>query len=194
MKSLILMVLLSGSVPVLTAQNLDRMKKNKRESQMIVVAKEIVMKYGPDYYRKYKRPVVERHQVPPKGELNPTGEGAGRIFYQVIFLYDKTQESLEHDFAARVTFQEDTGKPTGMFFGNGWGRKLPENWRDETVPVTEQNPYQEVQLFPIYDYDNPDPNQEPKNKDELIRKGYERRERGQWVKTRPDVPPGKRKK
>ena len=187
------LVLLSGiGVPVLTAQNLDKMSKNKRESLLIATAKEVVMKYGPDYYRDYKPPVIERYQVPPKGERNPTGEMVGKIFYYVIFLHDKTQESLEMGFAAKVVFPEDTGKPVGILFGNNWGREVPENWRNETITEAEQNPYQET-LFPIYDYNNPDPDQEPKNKDELIRKGYERREHGQWVKTRPDVPPHKRK-
>ena len=127
-------VLLSGiGAPVLTAQNLDKMRKNKRESLLIATAKEVVMKYGPDYYRDYKPPVIERYQVPPKGERNPTGEMAGKIIYRVIFLYDKTQESLEWDLAARVSFREDTGKPAHIFFGNNWGREVPENWRNETI-------------------------------------------------------------
>jgi len=34
--------------------------------------------------------------------------------------------------------------------------------------------------------------EEPINKEELIRKGFERQNNGQWVKTRPDIPPNKR--
>ena len=174
------------------AQQLDRMSARQRESFLIETAKEIVMKYGPDYYREYKPPVIERNQVPPKGELNPTGEMTGRIFYLVIFPYNKEEEQLDYDFAARVAFWEDTGKSSGVFFGNGWGFMIPDNWRTETPT---QALYQERQVLPVYDLNNPDPNQEPKNKDELMRRGYERRMvegREQWIKTRPDVPPHRR--
>ena len=183
-------ILLTGNILMSIAQQLDRMPTRQRESMLIATAKEIVMKYGPDYYREYKPPVIERNQVPPKGEFNPTGELAGRIRYFVLFLYNKEEEQLEYDFAVRVAFWEDTGNPCGIIFGNGWSFSISDDWRTE-MPI-EQNPYQERQIFPEFDLNNPDTNQEPRNKDELIRKGYERKiveGREQWVKTRPDTPP-----
>jgi len=173
------------------AQQFDMMPSKQRDSLLIAAAKEIVMKYGTDYYREYKPPIIERHKVPPKSEINPTGEMADRIFYRVIFLYNKEQEQLEYDYAARVAFWNDTSKPSGIAFGNGRFFMISDNWRTDTT--IEQMPYQEIEIFPIYDLNNPDTNQEPKNKEELIRRGYERRgDRGEWVKTRPDVPPHRR--
>ena len=181
-------ILLASNTLVLTAQQLDKMSARQRETYLIATAKEIIMKYGPDYYREYKPPVVKRFQVPPKGDLNPSGENAGRVLYNVLLLYNKEEEQLGHDFAASVDFWENNGKPYTVFFGNGWGFMISDNWRTDTT--TEQNPYQEIEVLPVYDLSNPDPNQEPKNKDELIRKGYEKRgERGEWVKTRSDLPP-----
>ena len=81
----LIIVLLVGRVLATSSQTLDKMPKNQRESLLVAVAKEVVMKFGPDYYREYPPPVIERHQVPPKGEINPTGEMAGRIIFWVIF-------------------------------------------------------------------------------------------------------------
>ena len=85
------------------SQDLDSLPQQQRDSILFEVAKEVVLKYGPGYYREYKRPVIKRRQVPPLGEINLTGDNANRFFYEVIFLYDETKKRLEYDFAAKVT-------------------------------------------------------------------------------------------
>jgi hypothetical protein len=195
---LVLMSLsVTGNVSVVTSQHLGEMPQKQRDSLLVAIAKEVVMKYGPDYYREYQPPLIEREQISPKGEFNPSGEMAGRFFYRVIFPYDKTQEKLEEQFAARVTIWEDTGKPVSVYFGNGWGREVREGWlTDDTI---EPTPYEEMFIRAIYDFSKIDPNHPedavPLNIDELRRKGYVKQgNRGQWVKVRPDVPPHKRNK
>jgi len=102
------------------------------------------------------------------------------------------EETLECDYAAKVSIWEDTGHPVSVIFGNNWGRPIPEgmDWRNDTT--IESIPYQAAALVPLYDINNPDPNQEPVNKAELIQKGYVEDSDGRWTKTTPDVPPHKR--
>ena len=173
------------------AQNLRSMPDVERNALLISIAKEAVLTHGPDYYREYREPIVERGQMPPKGEQNPDGWNAERYYYTVTFLYDRTQETLEWDFAAIVQIWEDTGEPVRVGFGNGMGinieaSRLRSSESGESVPVM---PFQQSLPRPIYDFNNPDPDQEPLNIDELIRRGLVRDEYGNWVRTRPDTPP-----
>ena len=147
-KQIFFIILLCVSYNNAIAQNLGLMPGAKRDSLLIAIAKEAIMKYGPDYYRGDFPPVIERHTVPPKGEINKTGENAGRVSYWVTFLYDKTEETLEWDYAARVTIWEDTGYPTVVMFGNGIGTVVPKgDWRNDTT--IEPIAYQES-TRPIY--------------------------------------------
>jgi hypothetical protein len=181
----ILVMMLTGYITATVSQNLDSLPQERRDSILISTANEVVLRYGPGYYREYKQPLIERNQIPEKGPTNPTGENIGRILYNVMFLYDKTKELLEKDFAAVIDVWGDTGKPILIYFGNGWGRFIPEGeW--ESDAVIEQTLYQEV-IFPIYDKEHPE-KKEPKNIDELKRKGYEEKD-GQWAKVTKDVPP-----
>ena len=158
----------------------------ERNAQLIAIAKDVVLIHGPDFYREYGEPVIEHMQMPPKGEQNPDGNNAGRYFYVVYFLYDRTQEILRVHFVARVAIWEDTGQPSGVLFGTGMGVFFEnDNWRNAHI----QTAYRQSPLFPIYDRNNPDPNQVPRNIDELTLHGFARDEYGQWVRTRPDEPP-----
>ena len=129
------------------AQNLDLLSATERDIVLIPIAKEVVMTYGPDYYREYSKPIVERYTI-------PAGEEAGKVIYHVIFLYDRTEESLEINFAARVNFWAETGRPTGVVFGNNFGIVIREgvDWRQNKNIV----PYQESSV-PMYNINNPDP-------------------------------------
>ncbi len=169
----ILVILLFVSYSLATmAQNLDTMPTAKRDSILISIAKEAVLKYGPDYYRDQYSPIIERNVVPPKGEINTTGEKAGKVFYWVIFPYDETEEQLEYPFAARVTIWVDTSKPSSVFFGNGFGMSIPDNVdlrSDNGEEITPMR-YQQRQIIPLYDYNDPDHGSKPPlNLDELIR-------------------------
>jgi hypothetical protein len=180
-------LILMGGVFMANSQNLDSMPQTQRDSLLISVAKEVVLRYGPGYYREDKKPIINRGQIPPKGTMNPTGKDAGRIWYGVTFLYNTTKERLGENFAASVGLWEDTGKPGSVRFGvgNRWVRLISEDEWDSDA-IIEQTPYQEM-VFPIYDMEHPE-KKEPKNIDELRRKGYVERD-GQWIQTKKEVPP-----
>ena len=188
-KTIVVILLCVSYSTVSMTQNLRSMPVTERDALLISIAKEAVLTYGPDYYREYREPIIERGQIPPKGELNPDGNNAGRYFFTVTFPYDRTQERLEWDFAAEVAIWEDTVQPAVVSFGNGLGFGFPENRLRSTSDVIETMPFQSALPRPIYDFNNPDPNQVPLNIDELIRHGLVRDEYGNWVRTRPDTPP-----
>ena len=211
MKVINIVFLLICGVPAITAQNLDRMPKNKRDSLLIAVAKEVVLKFGPDYYREVSKPIVERTTIP----------GGTTIYFEVFFLYDKTEERLDMDFAAQVRFRDDTGKPVYICLGNGTRGQLPKDWRNTTIEPIPYEAYGAIKpVYPAFEIvsilipehieeqgeqaikeyaerevaikraANVDP--DPINKEELIRKGWIKNSNGEWVNTRPDVPPHRR--
>ena len=83
------------------AQNLNSMPIAQRDSLLISIAKDAILKFAQDYYREYKEPIIECWQIPLEG-----GENAGKISYRVTFLYNKTEETLELDYAASVAIQQ----------------------------------------------------------------------------------------
>jgi len=172
-----------------TLTNLDSLSEKKRNAYLKTVSKETVLKYGAGYYRDYKEPVISRGQFPPKSEINPTGENAGRIFYLIVYQYDGTKEQFSFPYLSRVQVWADTGKPSGVSFGNGFGIIIPENGLQEGE--FERIPYEQIGIFPIYDFPNGknETNSDPINKDELIKRGFEKQPDGTWVKVHPDVPP-----
>ena len=189
-KHVILTILLCLSYnAAVMSQHLDSIPVAKRDSILIGIAKEVVLKIGPDYYRDEFKPIIERYVTPPKGEKNPTGEHVGRVFYHVTFPYNPEEETLSMNYAAKVSIWADTREPAWVMFGNGAGIHISEdqNWR--TDPSIDNIMSYQESVRPIYEIDNP----KPKNYDELIRKGYVEVEgsNGQWVRTRPDTPPAK---
>ena len=209
-KQILLIVLLCVSYNNLIAQNMYLLPIAQRDSLLISISKEAILKYGPDYYREYKQPEIRYKIVPNTGD-DSKGKNANRIFYIVTYQYDPIEETLEWDFAAEVRIWAETGDLFGVTFGTGFGRSIPEgmDWRNDTT--IEPIPYQES-IVPIYDINPvkiPDSivgeeareeyfnramsvkfsNPEPVNKDKLISKGFVKNSDGQWVRTRPDTPP-----
>jgi hypothetical protein len=191
-KIVLLVIVLTGYTSVVLSQNLDLMPQAQRDSILIAKAKEMVLKYGPEYYREYKSPVIDWVITPPKGETNITGENAGRKVYIVIFLYDSTIETLEAEYAAWVAIWADTGNPYSILFGNCIGLDVESLERDiKKQKSTPQIRYQQSGVKRIrYETQEgvPVDKANPKNIDELKRRGYEYKD-GEWIKTRKDVPP-----
>jgi hypothetical protein len=185
-KIMLLIIALTSYTTAILSQNLDSLPELKRDSILIAKAKEAVLRYGPEYYREYKTPLIYLFTVPSKGEKNPKGENAGRKMYSVTFPYDTTMELLGEQFAAKVHIWIDTGKLRSVSFGNGLAMIVEGLENDpEKIESIPQIQYQEA-IYPIYDWDNPE-QKEPKNIDVLRRKGYEEID-GQWVQTKR-VPP-----
>jgi hypothetical protein len=135
---------------VAKSQNLELLPESQRDSILIAKAKEVVLKFGPGYYREYKE-IIERKQVPPLGEINTTGEDAGRVSYHIIFLYDETKEQLDWDFAARVQIWEDTGEACSVVFGNGFGRIISAIQPGQEI---EPVPYQQTNYRNAYKFED----------------------------------------
>ena len=125
----------------LCAQNLDNLPTEKRDSLLKAKSKEIILRYGPGYYREYKAPTIERIVVPPS-ETNPEGINVGRAYYMITYWYDKTKERLEEDFAEIVRIWADTGEPAAVLFGCNYGYILD---RKKTRSSKEQPPIPYVQ-------------------------------------------------
>ena len=125
----------------LCAQNLDNLPTEKRDSLLKAKSKEIILRYGPGYYREYKAPTIERIVVPPS-ETKPEGINVGRAYYMITYWYDKTKERLYEDFAAIVRIWADTGEPASVLFGCNYGYILD---RKKTRDPKEQPPIPYVQ-------------------------------------------------
>ena len=121
MRTLSLIVALLCSLQI-TAQsnvcNLSKMYEPDRNAYLIKKAKEVVMNFGPDYYREYGEPEISGIETLEERKYT---EFNGEKYYTVTFRYDKTKETLEWDYAARVHIMEKDGEPWGVQFGNGLG-------------------------------------------------------------------------
>lgn len=128
MKTIILIVSILVSYNSLGfSQNLDSYPRSKRDSILVSIAKEVVLKYGPGYYRDNIKPEIVRYMFPSDKERNPTGENANRVYYLVTFGYDKTKEILEYDYSSYVFIWADSSEPKHVFFGNGIGLSVPKS-------------------------------------------------------------------
>ena len=184
MKQLFSVILLCVSYSTaIRSQNLDSIPAVQRDSLLIAMAKEVILKYGPDYYREYKPPVIERKIWPLKGERNPEGKNAGRVYYEIVYLYDKTVELLDWDFAAEVRIWADTKTLCDVLFGCNVGIRIPDDGLrsgEEIEPIR----YWDATV-PKYEPNNP----VPVNKEELLQRGWVQRSDGKWERTGPNVPP-----
>ena len=185
MKTIFAVLLCLNCSPTVMAQNLSTMSATQRDSTLLSIAKEVVLRLGPDYYREHKPPIINRRE--------PRDIDLGRAYYMVVFPFDIAKERLR-DYAASVGIWEDNGRPTGVAFGNGTGIFIPEDvdWR-EWANTISPTPYQEmVGTIRIRYDDQGEPislNGRPTNKQELLQRGWERDHDGQWRRTRPDTPP-----
>ena len=127
------------------SQNLDSIPQPERDSLLISRAKEVVLKYGPGYYREYKEPIISRvERIPPKGVIIPEWTVLYRFYYEVTYLYDKEKEKLSEKFAARVSFTAINGEPVSILFGNGMGILIPEDNNLRSNKEIEQIPYEQA--------------------------------------------------
>lgn len=124
MKNLLLFIMmcmaLSGQAQT---RELGQMSIKARNRYLVKLAKEVVMHFGPEYYRTYKKPIVL--DPIPFDEEQYKGRDAkvikkysGRRYYRVVIPYDFTKEMLSKDYAAIVYIWEDDGTPAIVNFGD----------------------------------------------------------------------------
>lgn len=102
--------------------DLRKMSEKARNRYLVKIAKEVVMNFGPDYYRTYKKPIVldpitfdEEHFKWVDAEV--LQKYVGRKYYRVVFEYDMYKEMLMEDYAAIIYIWEDDGTPARVLFG-----------------------------------------------------------------------------
>jgi hypothetical protein len=118
LKNLIcLVILLTVYSHSVSAQNLTELPQEKRDSILIATAKKIVLKYGPGYYNENKVPVIFYGVLTEKHTDNK--KDIGRAQYGVLYYLD--EEDKLKGFLVTVHIWADTGKPSGVMFGNGFG-------------------------------------------------------------------------
>jgi len=116
-------ILLHGQVT-----NIDRLPQPERDSALIAIAKQIILKYGPDYYEEnepliIKRRVLTKEDEGEGGSRLAAGARAGRIEYEVGYLMPQEYREKYPDrypYTVRVSIWEDTGLVGSMMFG-GYG-------------------------------------------------------------------------
>jgi len=106
------------------SQNLDLLPQHQRDSILIAISKEAVLKYGPGYYRENMEAKIERKETSKKGQL--VGENANRVYYWVKLFIDPKDAVFDWGFAARVKIWADSRKPAIAQFGNGFSVLIPE--------------------------------------------------------------------
>lgn len=108
------------------AQNLDKMSEKKRNPILIEFARNAVKKYAPDYYREYGSPTIERFVFNSEEFVDPKfGYIMGRVYYRVVFPYDKSKEYFENGHSASVDIWADKGgRLRDIMPGNGPGRRF----------------------------------------------------------------------
>lgn len=128
--------------------DLGEMTEKQRNKYLINLGRQVTKKFGPGYYRKYKRPVIspETEKFFSDDKRLEVAKNNGREFYTVTFLYDKSKEVLDFDFASRVAVWKDTGEPMNVTFGNGYGKTfLFLSYKQQTmVKIVSQVPYQQA--------------------------------------------------
>ena len=109
------------------AKDFASMKKAEREAYMINLAMEVAQNFGPDYC---KEPLTAKILKPvafdTKSNLNPeVAKNHGRKYYTVELRYAHRSVPI-YVYAAKVKIWADTGEPSGVLFGNGWGKPFME--------------------------------------------------------------------
>ncbi|WP_278702501.1 hypothetical protein [Butyricimonas virosa] len=88
----------------------DSIAKMKLDKKLIKLAKQVVLKHGPEYYREYREPVIRYRRVSKAwNDLYPEfiEAYAGQVFYTVEYPYNEEEERFYTDYSAKVYFHED---------------------------------------------------------------------------------------
>jgi len=112
-------ILLHGQVT-----NIDRLPQPERDSALIAIAKQIILKYGPDYYDAndpliIKRRVLTKEDEGEGGSRLAAGARAGRIEYEVGYLKPKEFRERHPDrypYTVCVSIWEDNGLVSHVMF------------------------------------------------------------------------------
>ena len=129
--------------------NLSKLTDKARNKYLLELAKEVVLNFGPDWY-KDKGPFVteisgiqvyenKAYDLPEIIKCN------GRHYYTVIYRYKKYRNLPKWHFAFKVSIWEDDGVPKDILFGNDEGItfifRQYNKWIKDGVKKEDQMPY-----------------------------------------------------
>ena len=107
------------------AQTFSSLPESERNAKLIEVAKYVYKNpRWENFYREYGTPEIESFVIEGGGKEKNTkskyfGTDLGSLIYVVIFRYDKTKESMDWDYAAKVYISDKGGFAYGIALGNG---------------------------------------------------------------------------
>lgn len=135
---------------------LSQMDSVKRNEYLIKLAREVVLNFGPGYYRDNMNPTISDLRVFSDSSMverfPEAKQNLGRKYYVVTIPYDHAQEQLEWDYAAKVEIWEDDGEPKGVMFGCNLGYHFTftpyREWVRLGVKRGEIMPYQHYTIQP----------------------------------------------
>lgn len=100
-------------------------------------------------YQLLKVPVVTEGVFETNDKRQEVAKNIGREFYEITYFYDKSKETLDFDFSAKVKVWKDTGEPLEVIFGNGYGRNFFFITYDALMKersIIEQVPYEQAKV------------------------------------------------
>lgn len=123
MKYLVLFLMSMFPLLSISAQNLEKMDSVQRNKYLIDLSSEVIKTMGPGYYRNTHPMISEGVFISNDGRAK-IKKNIGRKYYEIKYPYDKSKETLEFDFSAKVRIWKDTGEPCDVIFGNGYGKNF----------------------------------------------------------------------
>lgn len=135
---------------------LSQMDSVKRNEYLMKLAREVVLNFGPGYYRDNLNPTISDLKVFSDSSLverfPEAQQKLGKKYYVVTIPYDHTQEQLEWSYAAEVEIWEDDGEPKGVMFGHNLGYHFTfrpyREWVKNGIKEDEIMPYQHYTIKP----------------------------------------------
>lgn len=137
-KSLLMLLFFVVLMQIHAEVNLKMMSNENRNEYLLSLAKEVVLNFGPDFYRTEQAPIIEgptpfyfyrsadeekEHWDDIPGDFRKI---SGREYYTVKYQYDKDELSIggtvDGDYCAKVEIWADSGDPASVMFGTGYGR------------------------------------------------------------------------
>ncbi|WP_288633067.1 hypothetical protein [Butyricimonas virosa] len=88
----------------------DSVAKMKLDEKLIKLAKQVVLKHGPEYYREYREPLIRYRRVSRVWRdlhMEYVKAYAGQVFYTVEYPYNQEEERFYIGYSAKVYFLED---------------------------------------------------------------------------------------
>ena len=125
--------------------NLERKEESQRKEYLTNIAKEVILTFGPDYYRDFKEPIISDtitfRETFKEDPVLRNKNFYGRKYYSVKYLYDPSIEKFLYNFVAEVDIWADDGQPKEVRFGNGYGQNFYitsyKKWKKRGIKESE---------------------------------------------------------